>query len=88
MGMMPIAKGRAVAAEHIRHLHRRAHDPRSGRRRHLEAQMIEWARRAADGAGCHLRIARRGVDVAMAEQRLDDTDAGAALEQMGGEDMA
>jgi hypothetical protein len=53
MLVMPIAERRAVAAEDIRH---------------LQAQMVERAQRATDGAGRNLRIARRGVDVAMTEQ--------------------
>ena len=35
----------AVAAEDIRHLQRGTHRPVSGRRRHLEAQPVERARR-------------------------------------------
>jgi hypothetical protein len=45
--------------------------------------MVERARCATDGAGGNLRIARRCVDVAMSEQRLDDADVGATFQQMG-----
>ena len=44
------------------------------------------------GGGCdfgfgHRRITRRGVDAAMAEQHLNDTDVFAIFEQVGGEAM-
>jgi hypothetical protein len=71
MSVMPITERCAVAAEDIRHLHRRTHRRRSGRRRYLKAQMVERTRRATDGAGRDLCIARRGVDVAMTEQPSD-----------------
>jgi hypothetical protein len=44
--------------------------------------MVERTRRATDGAGRDLRIACRGVDVAMTQQRLDDPDVGAIFQQM------
>jgi hypothetical protein len=47
--------------------------------------MVERARRATDGAGRNLCIARRGVDVAMNQQRLDDSNVGAIFQQMRGE---
>jgi hypothetical protein len=46
--------------------------------------MVERPRRATDSARSHLCIARRGVDVAMAKQRLDDADVGSAFQQMRG----
>src|SRR5450432_2247765 len=50
--------------------------------------VVEWA----DGGGHYLRahasIPRGGVDAAVAEQNLDDTDIGAVLQQMCGEGMA
>ena len=78
----------AVAAEDIRHLQRGTHRPVSGRRCYLEAQSVEWAWSTANGAGRDLGVARRGVHVAMAEQRLDDADIGATLQQVGGEAVA
>ena len=69
----------AMAAEDIRHLQRRAHRRGLGRRRHLQAQPVERAGRAADGVGRNLRVARRGVQAAVAEQRLNDADVSAAL---------
>jgi len=77
----------AVAAEDIRHLQHRTHRCGSGRRRHLKAQPVERARRATDGAGRDLGVAGRSIHVAVAEQRLDDADIGAALQQVGGEAM-
>ena len=53
----------------------------------LKAQPVERAQRAADGAGRHLRVARCRIEAAVAEQRLDDADVSAALQQMGGEAM-
>ena len=73
----------AVAAEDIRHLQRRAHRRRSGGWRHLQPQAVERAWRAADRAGGDLGVARCGVHVAMAKQRLDNADVGAALQQVG-----
>ena len=64
MSVMAAAERFAVAAEDIRHLQRRTHRRGSGRRRHLKAQPVERARRAADGAGRDLRVARRGVQAA------------------------
>src|SRR6202051_4272039 len=74
-----------VAAEHLRHLQRRAHRRRSGGWCHLEMQAVERAWRAADGAGGDLRVTRSGVQGAMPEQSLDNADVGAALQQVGGE---
>jgi hypothetical protein len=85
MLVMPIAERCAVAAEDIRHLQHRTHHGRSGRRSYLKAQMVERTQRALDRAGRNLCIARRGVDVAMTEQRLNDPDVGASFQQMGGE---
>ncbi len=47
---------------------------RSGRWWYLKTQMIERTWRARDRAGRNLEIERRGVEVAMAEERLDDAD--------------
>jgi hypothetical protein len=58
MTVMAAAERFAVAAEDIRYLQRRTHRCGSGWRRHLKAQPVERARRAADGAGRHLRVAR------------------------------
>jgi hypothetical protein len=62
-----------------------AHVAVSGRRRHLQPQAIERARRAADRAGRDVCVACPGMQAAVAEQRLDDADVGAVLEQMSGE---
>src|SRR5260370_37970876 len=63
---MGAAIGLAVAAEDIRHLERRLHAGCSaGRRR---SQTVERAHCAMDRAGCHLRVARRGRQVAVPER--------------------
>ena len=87
MSAMAATERFAVAAEDIRHLQRGTHRPVSGRWRYLEAQSVEWAWGTANGAGRDLGVTRRGVHIAMAEQRLDDADVGAALQQMGGKAM-
>ena len=51
-------------------------------------QQIERALDAGDHAGGDARVARRGVQFIVAQKRLDDSDIGAALEQMGGEAVA
>src|SRR5580704_6747945 len=48
-------------------------------------QQVEWALDAGDHAGCDTRVTRRGVQIVMTEQRLDNSDVSAALEQVGGE---
>jgi len=40
------------------------------------------------GVGCHLRVARRGVELGMPEQDLDHANVDVLLEQMGGEAVA
>lgn len=61
----------AVAAEDVRNPQRGAHVAASGRWRHLQSQAIGRARRAADRAGRDGGVTGRGVQAAMAEQRLD-----------------
>ena len=85
MGRVGLPVRRAVAAEDVRHLQRGTHRRGSGGRRDLQPQPVERARRPADRAGRDLGVARRGLQVAVAEQGLDDADVGAALQQMRGE---
>jgi hypothetical protein len=80
MRAMTTAERSTVAAEDLRHLQRRAHHHRSGRRRHLQMQAVQRAWRATDRAGRDLCVTRRRVDVAMAEERLDDADVGATFQ--------
>jgi hypothetical protein len=61
MGAAIVPERLAVAAEHVRHLQRRTHRPASVRGRDLKSQPVERTRRAADGAGGDLRVARRGI---------------------------
>jgi hypothetical protein len=49
------------------------------------SQHVEWALDVGDHAGGNAGIARRGIELVMPQQSLDDSDIGAALEQMGGE---
>ena len=81
-----LAIGVAVAAEDIRHLQIGCHGRAAqaggttssvSRSSGLSVRRIEVVR--------DLRIARRGRQVVVAEQHLDDADIGAALQQMGGE---
>ena len=51
-------------------------------------QQIEWALDAGDHASGDAGVARRGVQFIVAQQRLDDSDIGAALQQMGREAVA
>src|SRR6202048_2419458 len=74
------------------------HDRRRLRRRLILAvlpgplarlrQQIEWALDAGDHASGDAGVARRGVQFIVAQQRLDDSDIGAALQQMGREAVA
>src|SRR5271165_5241735 len=48
-------------------------------------QQIEWARDVGDHAGGDPRIARRRLQLVVPEQRLNDSDIGAALQEMGRE---
>ena len=84
VAVMRLAIGGAVAAEHVRHLHRRAHrEVGSSGRRDPQPRVVERADRVGDGDGRHLGIARRGRQIAVPEQDLDDTDVGPVLQQMG-----
>src|ERR1039458_4438391 len=51
-------------------------------------QQVERALDAGDHAGGDARVARRGVQFVVTQQRLDDADIGAALEQVGREAVA
>jgi hypothetical protein len=85
MGRVGLAERRAVVAEDVRHLQCGAHRAGSGGRCELQPQPVERALCATNGAGCDQGVARRGLQVAVAEQGLDDADVGAALQQMRGE---
>src|SRR5712671_4964259 len=91
-----VAPCRTMAAEDIRDLQRRtAHGRRSLRRRPdfpalagLLAslrQQIERARDARDHASGDTRVVRRRIQFVVTQERLDDSNVGAALEQVGGE---
>src|SRR5579863_4907527 len=78
---------RAMAAEDIRDLQRRTrHACRaSGGRLAFVArpdEAIERARDLADDLGCNLGIARGGIELDVAEQRLDHADVDVVLQQM------
>ena len=49
---------------------------------------VQWAHDFANDVGRHLRVARRGVELGMAEQDLDHANVDVLLEQMGGEAVA
>ena len=51
-------------------------------------QQIERALDAGDHAGSDARVACRGVQFIVAQERLDDPDIGAALQQVGREAVA
>ena len=51
-------------------------------------QLIQRARRGAEGGRRNGNVTGGGVDAAVAEQDLDDTDIGAVLQKMCGERMA
>src|SRR5450830_574110 len=90
---------RPVVAEYIRDLQRRTEHGRGPLRRRLVfpaflgllarlGQQVERAFDAGDHAGGNARVTRRGVQFVVTQQRLDDADIGAALEQMGREAVA
>jgi hypothetical protein len=68
MGRVGLAERRTVMAEDVRHLQRGAHRSGSGGRCALQPQPVERAPGAADGGGCHLGVARRGLQVAVPER--------------------
>src|SRR6185312_12740189 len=85
--------------EDIRDLQRRTGHRRRPLRRRLVfpalagllARLRQQVERALDGrdhAGGDAGVARGGVELLMTEQRLDDSDIGAALEQVGREAVA
>jgi hypothetical protein len=52
---------------------------------HQRREPVERAHDLADGVGGHLRVARGGVELGMAEQDLDHPDVDVLLKQMSGE---
>jgi hypothetical protein len=52
------------------------------------SQHVEGALDVSDHAGGNAGIARRRIELVVPQQSLDDSDIGAALEQVGGEAMA
>src|SRR3546814_6409144 len=72
-------------AEDLRQLQSGEHGPRSGGRYHLQAQPVEWALGPSDQPVRDLGVARRGRQVGVTEQDLDDPDVGAVLQQVRGE---
>ena len=84
------APGRTVAAEDIRQLDRwtrQGGKPRSGGRSDLSEQQVERAGDLADRLDGDTRVERRGVELLVAEQYLDDADVGLLLEQVRRETM-
>jgi hypothetical protein len=90
---------RPVVAENVRDLQRwTGHGRwRLGRQRvfpvlpELPARLRQQIERALDGgnhAGGDARVARRGVQFIVAQQRLDDSNIGAALQKVGREAVA
>ena len=88
------APRRPVVAEDIRDLQRRTGHGRGQLRRRLDfpvlvgllawlRQQVERALDAGDHAGGDARVARRGVQFVVTQQRLDLSDIGAAIEQVG-----
>ena len=84
---------RSVIAEDIRDLQRCSRTwPQALRRRAVPScvlarlrQQVERALDVGDHAGGDARVARRRVQLVVAQQRLDHSDIGAAFQQMGGE---
>jgi hypothetical protein len=86
---------RPVVAEDIRNLQRWTGHRRWLRRRRVSPaplgllarlrQQVERALDAGDHAGGDTRITRRCLQFVMTQQRLDNSNIGAALEQVGGE---
>jgi hypothetical protein len=67
-------------AAHGRRLHSASRSPFD--RRH---ELVEWAGYGADRGVGDTGVTRRGVELGVAEQYLDDADVGILFEQMGGE---
>jgi hypothetical protein len=88
MAGVGITPGGSVVAEDIRDLKSRAaHACRALRRRLTPAQRCEPIERAGDGTdgGCgDAGIQRRGVELGVTQQRLDDANIDILLEQMRG----
>src|ERR1700745_4170470 len=51
-------------------------------------QPVQRAHDFANDVGCYLGVARRGVELGMPEQHLDDPDIGLLLQEMGGKAVA
>ena len=92
MAAVGIAPSGTVIAENIRGLQ---HWPGHGGGLGGRLTLLPWrlplaAERAFDGgnpAGSHTRVARRRIELVVAQNRLDQTDIQALLEKMGGEGM-
>src|SRR5436190_18196639 len=54
---------------------------------HLHHQRFERTLNLSDGIDCHPRVARGGIDVAMAEQVLDHPHINTLLEEVRGKAM-
>ena len=74
---------RPGGAEDIRHLQVGAHGARLGR-----SLALDGAHHLAQQLGGHVRVHRRGVDLLVPEQHLDDADVLLLLEQVGGKAVA
>ena len=53
-----------------------------------QRQQVERALDGSDHAGGNARVARRGVQFVVPQQRLDDADVGSAFQQVGREAVA
>ena len=88
MSVMGLTMVFPVAAKNVRHFQsRRVGEASSAWRHHFQRQPVERTGRAADQRVGHLRVARRGRQVVVAEQDLDDADVGSAFQKMSGKAM-
>jgi hypothetical protein len=79
------AKSVAVAAEDVRHLQLRAHEPGSFGRNHHQREPIEWAWRIGDQMRGDLGVTGGRGKVGMSEQDLDDAQFDPALKKVSRE---
>ena len=92
------ASNTAIAPEDVRDVQCWAGQGRDALRRRLGLSGFSWAANVAwtaDGAGSRCDhaggdacVARRGIEPVITEQRLDDADVGAALQEVGREAVA
>ncbi len=75
----------AVAAQDVGQFERRPNAHCLFRRRHVQREPIQGARRIGDDVARDACVARRRRQMLVAQQHLDDADVDAALQQMGGE---